>query len=85
MSDTFKILAGFLAKYGDDVEGRSAADAPEEVRRHLSDFAAGRLAPAERVRVSELLKENPQWVALLAEAVRAVRSGNPSGSRPGHG
>jgi hypothetical protein len=79
MSDTFKILADFLEKYGDDVEGRSAAKAPDEVRRQLQDFAAGHLRPDERARISQLLKENPQWVGLLAEAVRTA---GPRGSSP---
>ena len=76
MSDTFKILAGFLEKYSDDVEGRSLDEAPAEVRKQLLDFACGRLNAGDRAKVSQLLKEHPQWVTLLAQEARNRASGS---------
>jgi hypothetical protein len=70
MSNTFAILARFLEKYADEAEGHALDAMPPEVRQQLQAFAAGRMPPPERAQLSQLLKENPQWVELLAQAAR---------------
>lgn len=70
MNDELKILAGFLAKYSEDVEGRSAEEPPTEIVTRIQAFAAGKLAEQDRVALSEKLKENPHWVPHLAQAAR---------------
>lgn len=70
MNDELKILAGFLAKYSEDVQGRSAEEPPTEIVSRIHDFADGSLDEADRVKLSEELKQNPHWIGHLAEAAR---------------
>ena len=73
MSDSFAILSGFLERFSDDVEGRSVEEAPDEVKRQLAAMASGSLSETERDEMITLLQANPQWVPLLARAVKALR------------
>jgi hypothetical protein len=73
MSDAFVILARFLERFDREVEGRSQEAPPEEVRSQLRQFAAGTLSSADRDDLVRQLREHPQWVALLAEEVKAQR------------
>jgi hypothetical protein len=47
MPNNFEILAGFLDRFGDEVEGRESPEPPPEIQNRLRDLAQGRLAPAE--------------------------------------
>jgi hypothetical protein len=78
MPNTFELLARFLHRYGDDVEGHSLEEMPEEVKSKLQDFAAGKLPAPERAQIAGLLRENPKWISLLADTVKGTR--RPSGS-----
>lgn len=72
MNDELKILAGFLAKYSEDVEGRSVEEPPTEIVTRIRSFADGSLDEADRVKLSEELKQNPHWIGHLAEAARRL-------------
>jgi hypothetical protein len=75
MANDFEILAGFLAKFSDEVEGRELQELPKDVQVKLREMAQGNLPESERSRVFDLLKENPAWVGRLADEVKALRTG----------
>lgn len=72
-SNWYQILAGFLERYGHEVEGRSQEPLPPEVREKLRLFAVGTLAQAEQQRLTELLRQHPNWVGVLAGEIKALR------------
>ncbi len=74
MNDPFEILAGFLERFGDEVEGRELQETPEDVRIKLRDFARGGLPHSERAELFALLNRNPAWIGRLAEEVKALRA-----------
>ena len=80
MSTAFQILAGFLERFGDEVEGRASPLPPGEVQAKLRALARGSLPAAEQSQLISLLSQNPQWVTLLAEEVKALRN-RPSDQR----
>ena len=73
MPTPFEILARFLERYGDDVQGRELEEMPPELKSKLSAFARGGLKAAERGEIARMLKDHPRWVAVLAQRVRAAR------------
>lgn len=75
MATAFKIVAEFLDRFEAEVEGRSKMDPSAEVRAKIRAFARGELTEGDRDAIVALLRENPQWVPLLAEEVKALRSG----------
>jgi hypothetical protein len=75
MSNTFKILAGFLERFEDEVEGRELEQPTEEIQTKLRDFARGKLRGPEQGEVIKLLSSNPQWVGRLAQEVKGLREG----------
>ncbi len=74
MSNTFEILAGFLERFGDEVEGRELQEPPEVVRTKLRAFARGELPKAEHGELLSLLSQNPGWIPQLATDVKALRT-----------
>lgn len=64
------ILTRFLGYFDPDVEGRAAEPPPRDIAALLKTFAAGDATTAERGRVATLLKEHPEWVRHLAQAIR---------------
>jgi len=80
MPNNFEILAGFLARYGDEVEGREAAPLPPEVEEQLRSFARGQLTGSTQSEVIQQLGQHPDWVAFLATEVKALRN---TGQQPG--
>jgi hypothetical protein len=78
MANTFEILAGFLDRFDEDVEGRELVELSDEARTKLHDFARGTLTPAEQAQLVELLNQNPRWVASLASEVKAMRGQTPA-------
>jgi hypothetical protein len=74
MANSFEILAKFLDRFGDDVEGRSLEEPSADVKLKLKSFAAGSLSEAERNEMIGLLQANPQWVPLLAREAKALRN-----------
>jgi hypothetical protein len=75
MANEFEILANFLAKFSDEVEGRELQDLPRDMQVKLRELAQGNLAESERLRLFDLLKENPAWIGRLADEVKAMRTG----------
>jgi hypothetical protein len=74
MANEFEILAGFLAKFGDEVEGRELPEPPKNVQAQMQALARGNLAESERAQLLSLLNENPQWLGRLADEVKALRT-----------
>ena len=74
MATEFEILAGFLAKFGDEVEGREIQEPPKDVQSRMRELALGKLPESERSQLFSLLNENPQWIGRLAEEVKALRT-----------
>ena len=74
MKNNFEILAKFLEKFGDEVEGREFAELTPEVRTKLQQFAKGSLPPTEQGELIERLSQNPEWISRLAADVKAMRS-----------
>ncbi len=75
MSNEFEILARFLERFGDDVQGRELTEAPTP---KLRAFAQGTLTPTERADLLAGLQDNPEWLAWLAQEVKALRAQPPS-------
>jgi hypothetical protein len=80
MPDDFSILAGFLERFDEEVEGRALDEPAEDVQRQLMAFAGGTLAEAERAQVIQLLQAHPQWIPWLAQQVKALRQASQGGS-----
>jgi hypothetical protein len=73
MDKTFQILAEFLDRYGEEVEGRELQALPEDVQCKLRDFARGTLPAAQRTELIGLLHGHPQWIDRLAQEVKTLR------------
>jgi hypothetical protein len=73
MPNTFEILAGFLSRFGDEVEGRESSSRPPEVSVQLCRFARGQLPAVEQAGLIQQLNEHPDWVAALAAEAKALR------------
>jgi hypothetical protein len=80
MPNTFETLAGFLARYDDEVVGRETSPPPAEVAARMRSFARGQLASPEQAELVRQLNEHPDWIAALAAEVKAMRdTGRPPG------
>jgi len=77
MPNNFEILAGFLARYGDEVEGRETVPLPSDVADQLRRFARGQLAGPAQGEIIQQLGQHPDWVAFLATEVKALRNTGP--------
>jgi len=76
MPDQFEILARFLERFGDEVEGREVGDPGDDTRARLKQLARGELPEAEQAELFARLNRNPEWIAWLAREVKAMRAGN---------
>ncbi len=74
MPNNFEILAGFLARYGDEVEGHESTPLTTEVADQLRRFARGQLAGPAQGEIIQQLGQHPDWVAFLATEVKALRN-----------
>ena len=74
MPNTFETLTGFLARHGAEVEGRESPKLPGEMRDRLQAFARGQLPESEQAELVRRINEYPEWVAFLAEEVKALRA-----------
>jgi hypothetical protein len=75
MLNNFEILAGFLDRFGDEVEGRELHDAPPEIQDQLRELARGNLPENQCAELLALLNRHPAWIGLLAGEVKAMRTG----------
>jgi len=73
MTDSFKLIAQFLDRFEREVEGRQLVSAPPEFQLKLRALAQGRLPQAERIEVFSSLNQNPEWIAELANEIKALR------------
>jgi len=76
MSNPFEILTRFLDRFGEEVEGRELPEPSGEAQIKLRAFAQGKLPEAQQGELIDLLNRNPQWIARLAEEVKALRGGS---------
>jgi hypothetical protein len=74
MKNTFQVLAGFLKRFEDEVEGRELPEPTPEMETKLREFARGKLRGPDQNAVMDMLKHNPQLIARLAEQVKALRN-----------
>lgn len=74
MDDTFKILAEFLDKFGDEVEGRQFSEPAEETKKQLRQLARGELPAAERSALLNQLISHTEWISWLAQEVKSLRT-----------
>ena len=74
MSNTFEILSGFLARFGEEVEGRALNEPGTDLIDQLKLLACGNLPKEKRPGLFELLNQNPEWLALLARELKALRA-----------
>jgi hypothetical protein len=77
MRNTFEILAGFLDRYECEVEGRAVTEPPAETQEDLRLLASGALAKEKLPELMAALNENRDWVAWLAQEVKAQRNREP--------
>jgi len=80
MRDTFQILAKFLERFGDEVEGRELQEPTDDVKVKLHQLAHGTLPESQRGALFALLHGHPHWLAWLAREVKAMREANPGGT-----
>ena len=73
MPSPFEILAGFLEKFGDEVEGREHEPIPDDVQGRLRQLARGSLPDAEHSELFTLLNQHPHWISALAAEVKSLR------------
>ncbi len=73
MTDTFQILARFLDRFGDEVEGRELQEPAEADKLKLRRLARGNLPEPEQADLFAQLNRNPQWIAWLAQEVKGLR------------
>jgi len=82
MPNTFEILTGFLDRYEADVEGRELREPPDEIRVQLRALARGDLARTEQDDLMAILGQHPDWIARLADEVKALRGAPEAAPRP---
>jgi hypothetical protein len=73
MPDTFQILAKFLERFSDEVQGRELQEPTEEIKAKLQRLARGALPKAEKTDLFAQLNRNPEWIAWLAREVKGLR------------
>jgi hypothetical protein len=74
MSNTFRILAQFLKRTGEEVEGRELQEPPAEAKTKLRRLARGQLPEAEQPEVFGELNRHPEWVNWLATEIKGLRT-----------
>lgn len=75
MPDNFEILAEFLDRADCEVEGRALelSPPPPAVLEQLRALARGQLPPDRQGAIFDQLRQNRQWIPLLADEVKALR------------
>ena len=74
MDNTFKILTAFLDQFAGEVEGRALEELTPGTRAKLEQLARGQLPETERTELFVTLSRNPEWVARLAQEIKALRA-----------
>ncbi len=76
---TFTILDQFLERGLHEVEGRGSEPIPPPVLEQIKQFAAGELDETSRQKLTGELNARPEWLAALAEEVKARRAAKKKG------
>ena len=69
----FKVLFRFLELTEGEVHGRQSAQPPPHVERMLRGLLSGELDAPKRKQLCELLRDQPRWLAWLAEQIKNRR------------
>jgi hypothetical protein len=73
MPADFKVLFRFLELTEGEVQGRQSARPPAHVERLLRGLLSGELDSPKRRQLCELLRDQPRWLAWLAEQIKNRR------------
>ena len=69
----FKVLFRVLELTEGEVQGRQSARPPPQVEKLLRALLAGELDDGKRKQLCETLREQPRWLAWLAEQIKHRR------------
>jgi hypothetical protein len=69
----FKVLFRLLELAEGEVQGRQSARPPPQVERSLRALLSGDLDQEKRRKLCEVLREQPRWLAWLAEQIKNRR------------
>jgi hypothetical protein len=73
MPADFKVVFRFLEFTEGEVQGRQSTRPPPKVERLLRGLLSGEIDAPKRRELCELLRGQPQWLAWLAEQIKARR------------
>ncbi|PWU12597.1 MAG: hypothetical protein C5B50_21105 [Verrucomicrobia bacterium] len=79
MQNTFEILAGFLERVEGEVEGHELQEMAPDLKTRVREFARGKLPEAQQKEIMSVLSQNPHWIGLLAEEIKALREQRAKG------
>lgn len=74
MNSDFAIIAEFLDRNGPEVLGRALAAPPPALAEQLDRFSRGEVSADERVAICELLRNQPEYLRVLANQVKNLRA-----------
>jgi len=69
----FKVLFRLLELMEGEVQGRQSARPPPRVERSLRALLSGELDEGQRRQLCEVLREQPRWLAWLADQIKNRR------------
>ncbi len=73
MNSDFAIIAEFLDRNGPEVLGRALAEPPPALAEQLDRFSRGAVSQEERVAICETLRNQPEYLRVLANQVKNLR------------
>jgi hypothetical protein len=73
MSAEFKVLFRFLDITEGEVQGRQSTRPPPRVEKLLRALLSGQLDDGQRRQLCEVLREQPRWLAWLADQIKNRR------------
>jgi hypothetical protein len=69
----FKVVFRFLELTEGEVQGRQSARPPARVEKSLRALLSGELDEGQRKQLCEVLREQPRWLAWLADQIKKRR------------
>jgi hypothetical protein len=69
----FKVVFRFLELSEGEVQGRQSARPPPQVEKSLRALLSGELDEGQRRQLCEVLREQPKWLAWLADQIKKRR------------
>jgi hypothetical protein len=69
----FKVVFRFLELSEGEVQGRQSARPPSRVEKSLRALLSGELNEVQRRQLCEVLREQPRWLAWLADQIKNRR------------